>query len=652
MIYNIDEELEKYELAKTNFSNVPADKWESTEVVTDENGRTYTAGVKNGMLFELQPNEEETTNTETQEAAVIPNAVEDIAKGSVRGMSEAGRNTTSFGSNVLGAPGDIANFIAKTYPQVFQNIAPYITPGGVSMQDDVDVRGTEFAKNPNKNFDMFLGGEDINNRIQQGLTWVGDNIMGNNAVDQWAAEDFNNETLGQVSELIAQFATPAIPAAKVTKAADLLITGMQSLNPFKRGLIWGAIADAAAFDENVDTLTGELAKYVAGQTPEERTAFGNAIVDVFEKNPEHAGLVNQLKGSLEGLVLGSGIEVFMRAAVMGSKLINWKELFNRIEFDPNTVSSGGLGGISLKKKPTDTEPGIIAFHGSGADFDEFKLEKIGTGEGAQVFGHGLYFSDSEDIAKFYRKQILYDNVRKGKLNVKYKNKLVPQSDTAETEASSEIRMVSQIVEYMNGTKGNSPDPKNAKADLIYKIELQIGARQNFNLDGTPIYRDAEEIELNKLITDSLENDLKTLEKINPEDIIVDIGKVYKVNIKTVMDDLIDYDKNLKEQNKKIQKILKPYYELYSISETADFGTLLESSYRNLPRDKFSEELSKEGIKGIKYKAGQLSGIDSDKTNFVIFDDKIIDIMAKMGIVGPMAISAIKNNKEQTQDNSI
>ena len=320
MIYNIEEELEKYELAKTNFSNVPADKWESTEVVTDENGRTYTAGVKDGMLFELQPNEEETTNTETQEAAVIPNAVEDIAKGSVRGMSEAGKNTTSFVSNVVGAPGDVANWIG-------QNITS------------------------NENFDMFLGGEDINNKIQQGLTWVGDNIMGNNAVDQWAAEDFNNETLGQVSELIAQFATPAIPAAKVTKAADLLITGMQSLNPFKRSLIWGAIADAAAFPENQETLTGVLAKYVAGQTPEERTAFGNAIVDVFEKNPEHAGLVNQLKGSLEGLVLGSGIEAFMRVAVMGSKLINWKELFDRFEFDPNTVSMGGFGGINIAARP-------------------------------------------------------------------------------------------------------------------------------------------------------------------------------------------------------------------------------------------------------------------------------------------------------------
>ena len=53
-------------------------------------------------------------------------------------------------------------------------------------------------------------------------------------------------------------------------------------------------------------------------------------------------------------------------------------------------------------KPTEQEPGIIAFHGSGADFDEFRLEMVGTGEGAQAYGYGLYFTDSEDIAKFYK----------------------------------------------------------------------------------------------------------------------------------------------------------------------------------------------------------------------------------------------------------
>jgi len=50
-----------------------------------------------------------------------------------------------------------------------------------------------------------------------------------------------------------------------------------------------------------------------------------------------------------------------------------------------------------------------------------------------------------------------------------------------------------------------------------------------------------------------------------------------------------------------------------------------------------------GIKGIKYKSGQLTSgqQDSKATNFVIFDDKIIDIMAKYGIVGAIGVSAMQ-----------
>jgi hypothetical protein len=71
--------------------------------------------------------------------------------------------------------------------------------------------------------------------------------------------------------------------------------------------------------------------------------------------------------------------------------------FETGQFEPPTAENP----VSVVR-PTETEPGIIAFHGSGADFDEFRLEMIGTGEGAQAYGYGLYFTDSEDIAKFYR----------------------------------------------------------------------------------------------------------------------------------------------------------------------------------------------------------------------------------------------------------
>lgn len=41
------------------------------------------------------------------------------------------------------------------------------------------------------------------------------------------------------------------------------------------------------------------------------------------------------------------------------------------------------------------------FHGSPAKFKRFDPTKIGTGEGAQAFGHGLYFTESPDVASTY-----------------------------------------------------------------------------------------------------------------------------------------------------------------------------------------------------------------------------------------------------------
>jgi hypothetical protein len=44
---------------------------------------------------------------------------------------------------------------------------------------------------------------------------------------------------------------------------------------------------------------------------------------------------------------------------------------------------------------------IQAWHGGPHKFDKFTTEKIGTGEGAQAFGWGLYFTDLEDIGRHY-----------------------------------------------------------------------------------------------------------------------------------------------------------------------------------------------------------------------------------------------------------
>lgn len=46
--------------------------------------------------------------------------------------------------------------------------------------------------------------------------------------------------------------------------------------------------------------------------------------------------------------------------------------------------------------------GMVVFHGSPHIFEKFDLSKIGTGEGAQSYGRGLYMAQSPQVAKNYQ----------------------------------------------------------------------------------------------------------------------------------------------------------------------------------------------------------------------------------------------------------
>jgi len=45
---------------------------------------------------------------------------------------------------------------------------------------------------------------------------------------------------------------------------------------------------------------------------------------------------------------------------------------------------------------------LTVFHGSPHRFSKFDASKIGTGEGAQAYGHGLYFAENPAVAKGYQ----------------------------------------------------------------------------------------------------------------------------------------------------------------------------------------------------------------------------------------------------------
>ena len=80
-------------------------------------------------------------------------------------------------------------------------------------------------------------------------------------------------------------------------------------------------------------------------------------------------------------------------------------------------SPGSLGEIKVRSglpkdqpvgkplAPLTPAPPIDAFHGSPYSFEAFSGEKIGTGEGAQSFGHGLYFAENPKVAGGYAEKL-------------------------------------------------------------------------------------------------------------------------------------------------------------------------------------------------------------------------------------------------------
>ncbi len=342
---------------------------------------------------------------------------------------------------------------------------------------------------------------------------------------------------------------------------------------------------------------------------------------------------------------------------MGGNIADLRKQANiqRFGYDPDDP-------VANVKAPTEKEPGIIAFHGSGADFNEFRLDMVNTGEGAQAYGYGLYFTDSEDIANFYRQSVGggtgLENFAIGDLELvksgefrDYSPGATPfgrdkryrrvQNLTAEDYAQASLiedifvnewRLYNEIKTSGAGSRYEPKKGKELKNELLSIMNDTLKSKDPIDQPGEVEY-----------LTDLINSVASNEKQINFD--TKEYGKTYQVALQPKPDELIDYDLSLNEQSENIKKALQPFYEKYGVANTADFGTLLETvkSMRSIPDDAFSEELVKKGIKGVKYRAAGSRGAsvtdDAAKQNYVIFDEKLISIMQKYGIVAPVAISA-------------
>ena len=60
---------------------------------------------------------------------------------------------------------------------------------------------------------------------------------------------------------------------------------------------------------------------------------------------------------------------------------------------------------AVKQAAVNAGPLMTVYHGSPHKFDKFDASKIGTGEGAQAYGHGLYLAENPGVATDYARAL-------------------------------------------------------------------------------------------------------------------------------------------------------------------------------------------------------------------------------------------------------
>ena len=275
----------------------------------------------------------------------------------------------------------------------------------------------------------------------------------------------------------------------------------------------------------------------------------------------------------------------------------------------------------------ESEDYITAYHGSAADFDKFDIGKIGTGEGAQAYGHGLYFAEADLVGKEYKEGL-------GKI-VKYAGEPLLKGNK-------------QV-----GTTGNQ-DLDDFIMMEFGDIDKAIDAAKQPDFDRPDIVDELEYIKKHNLVE------------------VEDVGKLYEVNLKVTPNELLDLDEPLNKQNKVVKKKIDDLFEtpisslnleesfvksdfLEGVETIGDYIKELKAIQRSIPNPppftgnnltkelkgligakRTADLLDSVGIKGNKYLDQFSRDAKGGTSNYVIFDDRVIDISKKFGVAIPVA----------------
>lgn len=248
--------------------------------------------------------------------------------------------------------------------------------------------------------------------------------------------------------------------------------------------------------------------------------------------------------------------------------------------------------------------GITVFHGSPHQFDIFDMSKVGTGEGNQAFGYGMYFTNDEKIAKGYAtglssKKNFWDYLA---------------DDNALKLTRNEFSFIKDEIESL-GFDG----------ELAERSDLG-----DIDVDGETVYAPDVLDALSVLFGKNAEKELSDYD-LTPEQInrLLEVKKkisnpqFYKVTLhNSRTDDDVNYlgwEENLSD---------KQYQLLGDSSIPKGSGKeIYNSLVKKLGSQKAASEfLSSKGFDGIVYKSVKgTGGADGQGRNFVVFDPKEVNI---------------------------
>lgn len=192
----------------------------------------------------------------------------------------------------------------------------------------------------------------------------------------------------------------------------------------------------------------------------------------------------------------------------------WSEqIIRRSPGQPNELQ------LSADEPPSNPLSGIRAYHGSPHSFDAFDSSRIGTGEGAQSYGHGLYFAENEGVARGYRKNLAQEHLTE-KLRDSY-----DQGDAPDEAAQAALE---------------HPDLTGPERDVLHALNNEDWLGFDYPHQALrAALREPENFDLSPETRAALDN----------------LGHSYEVNIGANPEHLLDWDKPLSEQSQHVQDAL-------------------------------------------------------------------------------------------------